>query len=127
MGFFDLFKKKSGGEKAYSLEKRLEARYKDKPFDRFCDAYILQVIGELPPHLEQHLQHIYTIPGFKEAMKFEAETWQKAVETGLSITPEVQRAIKDLWEKCKKKQAEHHAPPLPMEFATMFVDANFSD
>ena len=127
MKFLDLFRKLSGKEETYSLEKRLDARYAKNPFDRFCDAYVLWIIGELPAHLERKLQDIYTMPGFKESLKSKAETWQQAVEVIMIISPDVQRAVTVLWEKWKRKQEEHNAPPLPMEFATMFVDANFSD
>jgi hypothetical protein len=111
MGLFDFLKKKQPQTD----------RYAGKPLLKILEAFVLDAIGELEPSqltvlekMTPKLQQIYN----------STSSWQDIVIEVMHWNPEIQPAIRALWEKNQVVARSTGRTLSPAEFAVMFVDEN---
>jgi hypothetical protein len=104
-----------------SKKKPSDDRYAGKPFLKLVDSFVLKTIGHLDPSQEAVLKEM--TPKLQEAFKRSGE-WEEIVMAELRFGPEVQGAIRDLWEKNQMIARQNGVPLTPLAFTEMFVANN---
>jgi len=99
-------------------------RYKDKPFLKLVDSFVLKCIGKLDPSqeyllkkMEPKLQGSYNLTG----------SWDEIVVSQLEFGPDIEEAICGLWVKNQAIAKENGVELSPIEFTEMFVANNVTN
>jgi len=99
-------------------------RYAGKPFLRLIDCFVLKCIGELDASQESLLQQM--APKFQETFGISG-TWDEIVSTQMNFPPEIETAIRNLWDKNQVIAMENGVTLTPKQFVEMFVRDNIGD
>lgn len=99
------------------------ARYRDRPFLRLVDAWMLDAIGHLPRHVDKALSDREA----QFALQFgERGRWRDMVARRLDLPPGMAGAVREVWMKGRPRfVAAHGHEPDPGEFVRTFVDTRF--
>jgi hypothetical protein len=100
-----------------------QERYREKPFLRLLDAYVLWAIGELPRRrqaqlvaLEGSLRQAYGRPG----------PWYSVVAEVMQFPHGIDVAIRDIWRSYLADATRAGAAADPLAFTHAFVDENWA-
>jgi len=98
-------------------------RYKNKPFLRLLECYVLFAIDELSSfdqlgltQMEPKLQELYQIQG----------EWFDIIEAVMELPPNTAEQILVLWERNIEIAEINGRTLIPQEFAEMIVDQNLT-
>lgn len=99
-------------------------RYKDKPFLRFVDAYVLKAIGHLDAATETYCKAM--VPQLQQSFGQTSGNWEQIVERQMKFDRELPAQILKIWDDGKKRFEQGNGQPAdPVQFAMTFVDRNF--
>ena len=102
-----------------------QRRYAGKPLVRLLDAYVLWVVGALPPEQESLL--VQMTPKLRQTWNRSEEHWHEVLAAQMQFPATMPTAIRDMWRKNQAIAAASRATLTPVDFAYMFVDQNFND
>jgi hypothetical protein len=98
-------------------------RYKDKPFLRLLECYILDAIGKLPDESRRKLENMS--PKLAEIYGYSG-VWTEIIEKVMHFPEDMKDRINEIWKR-NILVAEGAGERLePEYFAQHFVDKNFS-
>jgi hypothetical protein len=98
-------------------------RYRHKPFLRLLECYVLKAIGELDTQQEQVLERM--APKLS-VLYGEVGSWLEIVRLQMDFSANLPWQIRDVWDRTLSQAALKGVVVDPIEFATNFVDENFS-
>ncbi len=93
-------------------------RYATQPMALFFEAYVLSVIGHLPPDRDQRFQAM----DIGRRLKTAATEWRAVVKESLHLSDTVDVAILDLWIRNSAAMERDGALYDPIAFSQDFVD-----
>jgi hypothetical protein len=117
---FGLFKAKPKVVPLPSAEVEPE-RYKGRPLLALLENYVLDCIGALPPEANPQLAYLV-----KEVFGGDAD-WKKTLRQKLRLPDRVDEDIREMWTKGQATAGQAQQQLHPVQYAKMFVDANWSD
>lgn len=98
-------------------------RYQKNPIHLFFEAYIQDVVGELPQEKSQQYQDM----NLQSVFNTKASDWKDVIKEVLQLSETIEIAILDLWytnnEISLKEDLEYDA----IQFSMNFVDQYFKD
>jgi hypothetical protein len=98
-------------------------RYKNQPIKRLVDAYVLDVVGALPPAAEATLERM----NLQRVFKTKASEWHQVLRETLGLSGTFDTAILDLWLRWGDAARAEGKPYPPEQFAAQFTDNYFVD
>lgn len=98
-------------------------RYKDAPLKRLVEAYVLDVIGALPPASEATMERL----NLQRVLKTRASGWRQALRESLHFSDTFDTAILDLWFRWQDAARSEGKSYPPEQFAAQFADNYFED
>ncbi|NNC95283.1 MAG: hypothetical protein HKN92_06935 [Chitinophagales bacterium] len=98
----------------------IQNRYKDKPFLRLLDMYVIDCIGELNSKDSVILDQI--TPELVTTYNVEGD-WRTIIKTVMKFPDNIEEIIQEAWENSKEVAGKEASPGY---FAMAFVDTNFS-
>ncbi len=96
-------------------------RYREKPFLRLLECYVLWAIDELPLARAQTLREM--TPTLRSTYHVEGD-WQEIIAAVMELPENMPSLIRDLWVKNQQIARQAGATLTPQQFAEMFVDEN---
>jgi len=99
-------------------------RYRDKPFLRLIDCYVLKAIGHLDPVHEVGLAKMEA--GIAKAFG-RSGSWDAMVAQQLEWPDTFPSKICDLWKKYERWAYENGFEPDPDQFTVEFIERNFPE
>ncbi len=91
---------------------------------KLLDAYVLWVIGSLPPEQETLLQQMTA--KLRQTWNRTGEHWHEVLAAEMQFPPSMPMAIRDMWRKNQSIAENSGVKLAPVDFAHMFVDQNFN-
>ena len=101
-----------------------QRRYAGNPLVRLLDAYVLWVIGALPPEQESLLEQM--APKLRHTWNRSEQHWHEVLASQMQFPATMPSAIHDIWQKNQAIAVASRATLTPVDFAYMFVDQNFN-
>lgn len=98
-------------------------RYRGRPFLRLVDAYVLWAIGELPRSQQASLA---ALEGRLTETYGRSGRWYEIVAGVMGLPRGIDGAVRDGWRSYQAEVRAAGAQPEPLEFAHLFVDANWA-
>jgi hypothetical protein len=103
------------------LKEEEAKRYATKPLLILLENYVLDCIGEMRVHASEMSRAV------KRAFRLDAVTdWKAAMRAGLQLDDGLDDEVKRVWEANKARFQAAGEIAVPLEFARVFVDANFA-
>ncbi|MDP9989989.1 hypothetical protein J2W28_000631 [Variovorax boronicumulans] len=99
-------------------------RYEGKPFLRFIDCFVLDVIDQLDISQRQGIELMH--PTLAKALG-RSGTWQEMVSAEMDFPESLSGQIKEIWKNYLNQAKQQGVSVSPEEFVVQFVDQNFPD
>jgi len=99
-------------------------RYKDKPFLRLLELYVLWSIGRLRNDDEEKLSALTS--KLRVTYKMPNAAWHEIVAAQMAFPPNMSSQIKAVWEKNLTIAKVNNAVLSDEDFTRMFVDKNLT-
>ena len=99
-------------------------RYQDKPFFRFLDSYVLDVIGKLGDEERRGLEELR--PMLARSLGLDG-TWQEIVSSAMEFPESMPESIRRIWRGYLDAAHTEKESVDPNAFVAEFIGANFPD
>ena len=98
-------------------------RYANQPINLLFEAFVLDVIGQLPAAKRQTLQAM----NLQKVFSTQASEWRAVLRDTLHLSDTIEVAILDLWYRNRKALREQGQDYDPVAFSQDFADNYFAD
>ncbi|RYE40360.1 MAG: hypothetical protein EOP24_41130 [Hyphomicrobiales bacterium] len=100
------------------------SRYQDKPFLRFLDSYVLDVIDQLSDDQRRGLEELR--PMLARSLGLDG-SWQELVSAAMQFPESMPESIRRIWSGYLDAARAAQNPVDPNAFVAAFIGSNFPD
>jgi len=96
----------------------MKSKWEENPSDYFFEAFVLNVIGELPADRQDEMRSYFKTSG---------DDWHQGVKAAIHLSQTIEVAILDLWYRNRDIAKANNETYSPEAFAEDFIEHYFVD